>query len=398
MATETQFLRDLLRDPDDDVTRHVFADWLEERGDQRATAVRSLPETFRLLAGLRKVAATDASEWIEELVRAGSNRLALILSFLRGEAGHLFHESVVTWATSDHLLYTLARTPGRSSIEEVLTRVGVVNEWYDRDLAVHLAAGQPTDALLSALARHLEEPRLNEFWPCLLHEMVIRRHTVEGRHAVERLVTNLRHKGHVLAHLPLCLTAVETELPVSWPSWGTERPPACQMESVLPQEPTGALPATWEAAEPAATGRMREAFDDWVVEARVFEPSHPIEEGTLCRSLFEQLGLACLAGSGLSEGFALRVTPARAFGELFDAAAPAVLGGGHGRRRAFAALEGLTGAVGADCEEVVAAAQRCLWISFPTLTTWHNGYYTVLALGAVRPDGMTLAVLAVTTE
>src|SRR4051812_23851017 len=78
MSEETAFLDALAADPGDDVTRQVYADWLEERGDERGDYLRgeiefaALPEFHprrdelaRALASLR---ARIDSAW---LARAG---------------------------------------------------------------------------------------------------------------------------------------------------------------------------------------------------------------------------------------------------------------------------------------------------------------------------------------
>src|SRR5262249_49449399 len=156
-------------------------------------------EAFRLLASLKKIGTPVPRERTDALLRSGGNRLALIVSFLQGEACELFDESYVVWATGDGLLYSLACTPGRRSVEAVLARLAESDEWRFREFAVHLAVGQPRDVLLGALSRHQDDPRLEEFWPCLLHEMVIRGGRVEAEPAAERFVARLRERGHALA-------------------------------------------------------------------------------------------------------------------------------------------------------------------------------------------------------
>jgi uncharacterized protein (TIGR02996 family) len=64
MATEQGFVQALADDPDDDTTRLVFADWLEERGDPRAAWLRA--------AALR----------VPDLRRHGGNRALRRLSML----------------------------------------------------------------------------------------------------------------------------------------------------------------------------------------------------------------------------------------------------------------------------------------------------------------------------
>src|SRR4051794_37815108 len=60
MTLEDAFLRDILKQPDDDTTRLVYADWLEEQGDPRAEflrlecRLRGLPEVGPEGRGVRR--------------------------------------------------------------------------------------------------------------------------------------------------------------------------------------------------------------------------------------------------------------------------------------------------------------------------------------------------------
>src|SRR5262245_31093810 len=62
-AEEIAFLRALEQDPDDETTRLIFADWLEERGDP-------LAELIRIQAELGKLLDDDERRWHLELRRS----------------------------------------------------------------------------------------------------------------------------------------------------------------------------------------------------------------------------------------------------------------------------------------------------------------------------------------
>jgi hypothetical protein len=73
------------------------------------------------------------------------------------------------------------------------------------------------------------------------------------------------------------------------------------------------------------------------------------------------------------------------------------LRGAYGRLAMWQSLAGLAGAPpGAGLEEVAAVARSCLWLEFWAATPWFYGVAWDLGLVAVRPDGLSLAVLAAT--
>jgi uncharacterized protein (TIGR02996 family) len=69
MSTEQAFLDQLAADPGDDVTRLVYADWLDERGDPRAGFLRAEQELARLAEGDERIDAlqSDLSDRMRSL-------------------------------------------------------------------------------------------------------------------------------------------------------------------------------------------------------------------------------------------------------------------------------------------------------------------------------------------
>jgi hypothetical protein len=63
---------------------------------------------------------------------------------------------------------------------------------------------------------------------------------------------------------------------------------------------------------------------------------------------------------------------------------------------AWKSLAGLAGAPSDDVGTVADFARRCLWVSFEGGSDWFYQVAWDFALLAVRPDGMSLAVLAAT--
>jgi uncharacterized protein (TIGR02996 family) len=67
MSEREQFLRALARNEDDDTTRFVYADWLEEHGeDDEAERQRKYPAAKRWLQEFRKRINYEGGEWDDE--------------------------------------------------------------------------------------------------------------------------------------------------------------------------------------------------------------------------------------------------------------------------------------------------------------------------------------------
>src|SRR5262245_25135529 len=60
MTEEDAFIQAIIESSDDDTPRLVYADWLEERGDVRAAAVRRHPEVSQFLSLLRHAGNAEA--------------------------------------------------------------------------------------------------------------------------------------------------------------------------------------------------------------------------------------------------------------------------------------------------------------------------------------------------
>lgn len=69
MTTEAAFLKALRNKPDDDATRLVFADWLEERGDERAAWMRAQVQVPKKQAELR-IMEQEAANTLERTIQA----------------------------------------------------------------------------------------------------------------------------------------------------------------------------------------------------------------------------------------------------------------------------------------------------------------------------------------
>src|SRR5262245_37162751 len=84
MAVEEGFLQAILKAPDDDAPRLIYADWLEERGDPRGEFIRIQCELARMSEGgqyraalverEKKLLAENEEEWLGPLRRLGLER------------------------------------------------------------------------------------------------------------------------------------------------------------------------------------------------------------------------------------------------------------------------------------------------------------------------------------
>jgi uncharacterized protein (TIGR02996 family) len=69
MSEEESFLAAIKNDPDDDASRLVYADWLEEREDPRAEYLRLEVQLEKILPRLRELVPTLDKDWVHEVSR-----------------------------------------------------------------------------------------------------------------------------------------------------------------------------------------------------------------------------------------------------------------------------------------------------------------------------------------
>jgi uncharacterized protein (TIGR02996 family) len=408
-------LRAILEHPDDDAPRLVYADWLEEKDHPSAATVWAFSGLGRLLVNL----ATDSRATFRQCERyAESGRadlLAALSTVLEGchrliENPKFAREVSVAQRVLERLL---ALTPGRISVEAVLARraAGGEDPVRDRDLASRLAGGQPADVLLDLFERHEAEGRHDELLACLVQELVLRDTRITDSAAVARFAARLRERGHPLAVLPLSLTGVELELRKWLPNYhpsGESRlvltgPDAAADPGDDSCTPEG-VPSLTEVAEPAASERIEAAVrgQGRQAEVRLFRAAVPVGGQDPSPRLLLSLGLDSLRGADPRAVRAEFAPASRAVGVLFSAASLDVastcgLRGAYGRLATWQSVAGLVGAeAGEGVEAVAALAERCRWLYFAADTAWFEFMYWSLALAAVRPDGLSLAVLAAT--
>ena len=216
--------------------------------------------------------------------------------------------------------------------------------------------------IISALEEHEGETGLAEFLYVLTHEAVLRQKIDDTTSIAVRLSDRMRHEGHPLAHLPLRLYDLESEVPALLPQYGAEG------SSIVPMEisngdddvrtgpaKVGPSPSFKEVTTPEMVDRAARVVRAWcedsngMVEARMFDFDEPIPARMVGPSLLISLVLESLTGAGEEtinlEGDhpdqKLRGTSSSA--ALTGGAYTSGEGGAYGRLAGWESLTALTG-------------------------------------------------------
>jgi uncharacterized protein (TIGR02996 family) len=424
MTPDETFLQAIIENPKDESSRLVYADWLEERGDPRARLVRTYPGLGWLLARLR-TAAKAPFGLLDRHAADGQTDFLLGLALVLQGSRRLLHNRAlpkVLDSTLDHIANLLAQGPGSTAkLEALLTILRARNQLpaQSPNFASRLAAYQQEAVLVSLFEQHAEDESVGELLACLTQEMVLRGREVRRLPVLAQFGEKLRGLGHPLAHLPLQLTDLELRLRNYLPSYGErsvawsspQSHPPGEAAQPLPAHPLSGNPvAATEDTDAPSAERIAAAFQTWCersngyVEARTFRPARAVSAVDLSVGLLQSLGLACLQGAEAEDIRTSRVPPHQAVNILFSAAAgggaySSGLLGAYGRSATWRSLGGLVGATAGESIECIAAlAHGCLWASFDASSEWFCDVAWDYGLLAVRPDGLSLAVLAATDE
>jgi uncharacterized protein (TIGR02996 family) len=419
--TDDPFLHAIIENPGDDTLRLVYADWLEERGDPRAPFVRAHPEIYQFIAALKR-AVTSAPFVLNQFAAPEQADLlfgvALVLEPFRQDLHFNPRVPGIVQGALEYIERSLALAPGLPNVEALLKRLaaGPVPPPQSRVFASLLASGQSADVLLTALGEHEQENHLGELLACLVQEMVLRGARLEGQPGVARLAKSMRARNHPLAALPLSLLDVEAEVGACLPryttttgsSWPTPSSLSWDAVSPLSLGTAGRPPTTSEAMDTSCSTRMGSAVLNWeeesngLVEARAFRFDRSLATEEVTVGMLQSLGLESLRGAAGANIRAERVRLQDAFNALFSAASTGGaynggLAGAYGRLAAWQSMAGLAGAPNEELiEEVAGVARRCSWVSYHATSGWFCNIAWDLGLVCVRPDGMSLAVLAAT--
>ncbi len=146
---------------------------------------------------------------------------------------------------------------------------------------------------------------------------------------------------------------------------------------------------------------VSQAVENWTFEVALYLADEPITIESITEDFLLSLNLQCLKGIRESLDIRLHSTdPIEVFTLLFAAASThntTSEGHGHiqGRLRAWRSLSGLVGGnAETSFEEVESLANQCSWRLFWAASGWYYESYYHLGIVCLRPDGMSLSVLA----
>jgi hypothetical protein len=252
----------------------------------------------------------------------------------------------------------------------------------------------------------------SELLACAEQEMIVRGARWDHVGAVVSHANRLRQSDHPLGVLPLYLTQIEFELN-QYARWYGPRGsgvsiPFGPSDSSKPLPLNSELTALTESPDPANRERMQAAVKNWHVksagqfEVREFQSNEPITSEHLSSTLLHALDLDCLYNAHKDEIRGELIPPHRAMNVLFAAAAnggayTSGLGGAYGRLGAWQSMVGLVNAPESDTIAAIAdRAEHCHWLYFVATSDWFYQVCWDFGLAVVRPDGMSLAILAAT--
>jgi hypothetical protein len=317
----------------------------------------------------------------------------------------------------DELLRQLARAPGAVPLEVAFALaplLGAPSAGADvrppgrlRVLAAMLASFRTADEIRATLDGHpSDDPATEDLAAMTLQELVLRGASFEPDPAACALWQSLAARAHPLARLPLRLTELESNLPLTrYAPDGRSSSHAGAGPSGLGRSfPSASGEGRWfeELSAGLDTAAAAMPFEGWTAHsngesvARLYRATDPLNASgprLLARVVGEMLDVQGNVHIGVE-------TAASVFAQLFAAgegggAYGGSLLGAYARLAAWTSLGALTAAQPpAGVEPVLQAAHGCEWFSFDC--DWFQHIAWDVGVAALRPDGRTFAVLAAT--
>ncbi|MFI9597096.1 DUF6183 family protein [Nonomuraea sp. NPDC052265] len=285
----------------------------------------------------------------------------------------------------------------------------------DRKMARYAASLLASSRSATDLARafaggQVHAGGLEELRACLVHELVVRGEPISDLPGIAPWTTAPHWRYHPLGWLPLHRSSIEQSpgLP-SYSAHGSSYPlPFGSSDAEAGPAPAGdgRTTSAVETTTPSAAAEIARAVENWAeesngrIEARTFALS---AAGGSMAEILSVLSLDCLAAKGRrSAPSASTCAPSRVWQVLFAAASTGGaynhgLYGAYGRLEAWKSMAGLSGApqtaTFADVEHHVHDHR---WFTFSATTKWFEQVAWDIAIAALSPDGLSLAVLAAT--
>lgn len=325
---------------------------------------------------------------------------------------------------ADHVEDQLALTTGDEAVEALFalaleSRERSVTVPRSQDLRVRafgsrLGYGQTTQVFLAALERHGESAAHRELLACWMQEVVLRGTSLEHSTRAKKLRDVLLQAKHPLGGLPLVLLETEHEVPSYMPLYGDKglgraidalTSGVISIRSIPPPADGGPV-AIKVVEDRVLAGRLAAAVAPWgegkngKIEAKVFTLSRNLQASNLGRVFLNSLELESLAGASRVD--VSRTTAEGVFGPLFSAASnggaySSGVGGAYGRLAAWTSFGALVGAkADADAPTIHSLASRSAFLVFRAQGPWFHDVAWDLGVVALRPDGLSAAVVAAT--
>lgn len=420
MTDEAAFYRAIFSAPDDDLPVLLFADWLDERGDDRGQYLRQFPKLYRVVAELRgeRRSAAPVGDFMPsdpDAARRFLTGLILVLAahrfdpeFRPGEpcAADQILRSVARFMPPSRGLLGRALRPERASVKRLMAiladRPPLPDEQHT--LAARLTAVQSPSVLTGLWKRFSDSLHFTEFFTALSQEMALRGHDLTQSTEAERFHQRLRDGGHPLAELPLRPHAIERDLAAHLPRVVPGAMPVDRPFGPTREITTHGVPA--DGPDPRILSELPDAeitvaVDRWVAESHAVADGRRYQldgGGRVTRDWLRALNSRYVARANREYVRTEIVTPREVMTVLFAAAAnggvyPSGRGGAYGRWAAWRSLAALAGL--SLAEALTADLQQWSWIYFDT--AWEDLPPLVeLGVVCVRPDGRSAAVLTAT--
>jgi uncharacterized protein (TIGR02996 family) len=399
-----------LAHPAEDTPRLALADWFDEHDEPvLAAALRASPGMVAFLAELTR---WDTSPSLRTWGREGQSPFpALPTARLMGRYPELFPRppGAPTGYYEDAPVQRRYHTDPHNPSS-------FLSAWqYERQrqvAAVRELAARAAAASAPCVFAEVVDARAFEELSCLLHELILRGQKPPAFLGAAEHAARMRERDHPLAWLPLTLLLPDADLgpylPRFWPggfggggTYATGVPLADAAGSAGGPAVVASEPVAPESLLFAAVAGWEEESNG-SLEGALFRLDRPLHLGAVGRSWFAALPADSLGGSTRGAGwFVNRITAAGALATLFGAASG---GGAYGRREwgaygrlhAWQSLGALAGCEpDASAETVAAEAERCEWLAYGG-ADWFYQITTDLGLLCVRPDHLTVALLAAT--
>ena len=397
MTEDAALFAAVLAHPEDSLPRLVLADWFDENGEEvLGWALRSVPEIVPFLSDLARLDRLPGGRICEE---RNGKMVELWDVEYAAELLVRYRDQFPTTPSVPEQFWPYA--DWSSDTRDPLGPAAFLSQWQQgRQLQIsslRTKAAQKAEEWESGKTECFAlttDPEVFEYRCCLLHELIVRGHDPETLPGAKQHLKAMTDRGHPLGWLPRCLLPFEKE----GDAYTVTRVVSNGETSDRPQVVCETVPLrgadAWAAVIP---GSQEET--NYHVDAREFDLSQTALDSVLMTGWFQALPVTSLASNTATPIY--QISASTAFRRLHSAATSASVyrrreWGVYGRLQAWKSFGWLVGeSMGAELETILERAGRCQWFRFPPFW-WDQEWDLSLGLIALRPDGLSIAVLAAT--